>query len=357
MWVCSPRFVRKMAVKKIKLSKIAIAVFLTVLIWVWADLAQDERLRDISAAISVAKSTDPTLWVSFKTDISVFRSSVSIGSIELKGPASRIADAKRMRDLGSLDLALFLAPETEGMTRPGEHVLDVLSFLKQSDKVRKLGLTVESCQPRTLVVQVVSLVEKSLAVECIDEAGGPLKPAGVEPPKVNARVPSDGTFTAKVQLTAGDIEQARVSPVKKTPYVELTPGQTRPAAAAVRVKMPPAKDTLTEHTITTATLGFCLSEVMQGKFKVEVLNPTDMATVLIRATPAARQAYEKQPFQMMLHIMDDDRKAAGELRRPVVFNFPEEFVRRDEIAPAQPPAQVRFRLVPVAAGAAQATPP
>jgi hypothetical protein len=233
------------------------------------------------------------------------------------------------------------------MTQPGDHPLDVLSFLKQSDKIRRLGLKAESCQPKTLVVQVIKLIEKSLPVECVDESGGSLNPASVEPAKVTALVPAEGTFTAKVQLTAGEIDQARVAPIKKTPYIELASGQTRPIASAVKIRMPLAQDTLSEHTITTATLGFCLSEVMLEKFKVEVLNPTDMATVLIRATPAARQAYEQQPFQMLLYILDEDRKATAELRRAVVFNFPEDFVRRGEIALAQQPAQVRFKLVPI----------
>jgi hypothetical protein len=344
-----------MAIKKIRFSKIVIVVFLAVLIWVWADLAQDARLPVTNVTISLAKNTDPTLWASFKTDTADAKLSASIDSVTLKGPASRIAEAERLRNAGSLDLGAFLVPETEDMNSPGDHPLDVLSFLRQSEKIRRLGLKVESCQPKTFVVQVVKLTQKPLPVECIDESGGSLNPASVEPVKVTAFVPPDGTFTAKVQLTAADIDQARVAPVKKIPYVELAPGQTRPVAASVNIRMPPAQDTLREHTITTATLSFCLSEVMQGKFKIEVLNPTDMATVLIRATPAARQAYEQQPFQLLLFILDEDRKATTELRRPVVFNFPEDFVRRGEIAPAQQPAQARFKLVPISTEAT--TPP
>jgi hypothetical protein len=51
--------------KKIKFGKIAIVVFLTVLIWVWADLARDEQLPLPDVVVEVAKSSNPELWVSF----------------------------------------------------------------------------------------------------------------------------------------------------------------------------------------------------------------------------------------------------------------------------------------------------
>jgi len=111
--------------------------------------------------------------------------------------------------------------------------------------------------------------------------------------------------------------------------------------------MPPVGDVLTNYTITTATLGFSLSENLQGQYKVELLNPTDMATVSIKATLAAKQAYEQQPFQMILYILDDDRMATAELRRIVVFNFPEEYILKDEIRQNQEPPTARFRLIPL----------
>ena len=55
----------KSMIKKLKPGKISIVVFLTALIWVWADLAQDDRLTLSDVRIEVAKSTDPSLWVNF----------------------------------------------------------------------------------------------------------------------------------------------------------------------------------------------------------------------------------------------------------------------------------------------------
>ena len=50
---------------KIKYGKIAIVIFITVLIWVWADLALDKTLPVANIPVTVAKSTNPALWVSF----------------------------------------------------------------------------------------------------------------------------------------------------------------------------------------------------------------------------------------------------------------------------------------------------
>ena len=131
---------------RIKLGKIAIVIFITVLVWVWADLAQDERLpMSNEVVITIARSSDPSLWVCFAEEPSSLRYSVTIDSVDLKGPASRIAEASRMRNEGVLDLEIFLRPDEQGMTEPGNPTLPVLNFLRQSEKIRQLGLTVESC--------------------------------------------------------------------------------------------------------------------------------------------------------------------------------------------------------------------
>jgi hypothetical protein len=182
----------------------------------------------------------------------------------------------------------------------------------------------------------------------------PLK-AEVDPPQVNAFVPTDRTLTAKVRLTPKDIDSARTAAIKKTPFIEFTLGQIREVSTAVKITIPPAQDVLKEYTITTATLGFCLSDNLQGKYEVQLLNPpTDLATVLIKATLTAKQAFEQQPFQMVLYVLDDDAKNANtEQRRIVFYNFPREFVRSDEIVLNQPPVQARFKLVPLSVGSVE----
>ena len=338
--------------RKIKYSKIVAIVFITVLIWAWADLRKTEDFPVSSATISVAKSINPNLWVSFDND----ESSVSIERVVLRGSASKVADVERKLNDGSLVLEFFLDPEQEAMTGLGEHTLDVLNFLKQSDQVKRLGLTVESCKPQTIDVKVVKLVKRSLTVRCLDEDKILLK-AESEPSKVEMFVPGDWEgekLTAFVQLTRGEIDQARLAPVEKIPYIRLANDQTRDVPTTVRITTPPQEDPRNDYLITTATLGIALSPSLQEKYKVDVTNlDAVMSAIAIKATPDAKRAYELQPIPTMtLYILDDDKKTTAEQRRKVVYNFPPEYVRRGEIMLNQQPVTARFKLTPLPSGQA-----
>jgi hypothetical protein len=331
-------------IKKVKYGKIAIVIFITVLIWVWADLALDKTLPISNIPVTVAKSTNPALWVSFSE-----QPTVSIGRIVLKGPASRITDVNRKLNAGWLILEFFLDAQQEGMVNTGEYNLDVLSFLRKSDQIKQLGLTVESCEPDKLTVNVVELVKKPLSVKCFDESRILLEAESIEPSKVEMFVPDywgGEKLTAEVKLGRREIEQARVSAIEKTPSIELAAGQRRDAATAVKIKMPPAEDVLKNYSVTAATLGFSLGENLQGKYKVEITNLNEVISpIAIKATPQARQAYEGMRYQVILEIDDEDVKSE-ESRREVVYNFPPEFVRQGEIVLNQPPVQARFKLTP-----------
>lgn len=333
-------------VKKVNFGKIAVVIFITILIWVWADLALDEEFSVSSAAISVAKSTNPSLWVSFDNE-----SSVSIEKVVLKGPASRIADVKRQLNDGSLAFEFFLDPEREAIVDSSEHNLNVLDFLRKSDKIRRLGLTVESCEPDILSVNVVELVKRSLDVRCVNEDQNPIRDAIVKPAQVDMFVPMDWAgekLIAQVQLTRPEIDQARLAAIRKVPYIKLTAGQTRKAPIAVRITTPQEEDTLSDYTITTATLGFSLSANLQGRYRVEVTNSdVVMSAITIRATPEAKRAYENMRYQVILEIDDDNAKSTEPLRKELIYNFPAEYVRRDEIVLNQQPVTARFKLLPL----------
>jgi hypothetical protein len=75
-------------IRKIKFGKIAIVIFLTVLIWVWTDLDLDEELTVPRITISVAHS--PELLVSFNGQPEAL-----INNIKLKGPAKKIGEVRR----------------------------------------------------------------------------------------------------------------------------------------------------------------------------------------------------------------------------------------------------------------------
>ena len=108
--------------RKFKFGKIAIVIFLTILIWVWTDLYLDEPHTVPRATISVAHS--PELLVSFNG-----QPEAVITNIELKGPAKKIHEVKRDLDDGTLELDFTLNPEREGMTTTGSLTLKVLDFL------------------------------------------------------------------------------------------------------------------------------------------------------------------------------------------------------------------------------------
>lgn len=330
--------------RKIKFSKIAIVTFLTVLIWVWADLALDETVPVPGATITIAESS-PNFWVSFGG-----KASVVIDNIVLKGPASRIADIKHEMNDGSLKLKFSLYPEWQGITTAGSHALNVLDFIKNSAEMRELsGLTAESCEPNTLTVDVAKLVTRPLPVKCIDESGVELKKyESIEPQTVNALVPSDwglGELEARVRLTRSEIEEARTKPIERRPYVELAPGQIREVATDVKIKLPPKEDPLTAQRIEDATLVIAMSPTMLAKYYVEVTNlPTVLSSIAVRATDEAKDAYENQALpHMTLYIFDSDTDIP---RKKVHYNFPEEYVRRGEIELNQEPATAEFKLIP-----------
>jgi len=332
-----------MVLRKIKYSKIAVVVFLTILIWVWADLALDDKLPVSDATITVAKSS-PSLWISFNDE-----PSVSIDNIVLRGPASKINNVRRrMKDL-SPSFEFFLDAEQEKMTEPGEHQLDVHSFLRKSHQIKQFGLTVESCEPTKLTVNVVELAKRSLTVQCFDLTGNSLKTESIDPSKVDMFVPGDWAgekLIAEVRLMPGEIERARTTYIDKIPFVELAPGQIKEAATGVKIKMSTEEDPLKSYPITTATLGYCLSANLQGKYKVAVDNLNEViGNIAIRATPKAKQAYEDMRYQVILEI-DDGDVPPKEPQRRVVYNFPQESVRKGEIMLDQQPVTARFKLIP-----------
>ncbi len=327
---------------KIKFGKIAIVIFLTVLIWVWTDLDLDEELTVPRTMISVAHT--PELLVSFNGQPEAL-----INNIQLKGPAKKIAEVKRDLDDGTLELNFSLNPERETMITTGSHTLNVLDFLKRSDEIKALGgLTVEDCKPEIIDVNIVKLEKKLLDIECVNENGAPVKVESIDLQKVEMYVPEDYRLKAQVLLTSRDITQARLSVVEKTPYVVLVAGQKRDAPVKVRIKMSPEADSLTEYRI-DATLGIQSGMNLVGEYRLVVDNYNELVSFFIFATQEAKDAYESEAFQITLNILDDDAKNKPEdvPRRDVVYNFPKEFVQKNEIRLKGEPKEAKFKLTPL----------
>jgi hypothetical protein len=335
---------------KVNLGKILAVVFITVLIWVWADLALDEELPDKPAVIVIDESATPKLWVSFNQD-----SSADI-KITFSGPHAAIAEEKRKLRRGER-LEFDFDAAQEKMDEPGSYALTLLSFLQRNDQIKRLGLKVKSCEPEKLDVQVVGLVKNSLTVECIGENRAPLRAESIDPPKIDMLVPEDWSgekLIARVLLPRREIDQARLSAIQKTPYIELAPGQVRFAPVPVKITMPPDEELLADHTITATTLGYTSSANLQGKYRVVVTNMDEvLGAITIRATADAKRAYEHMPYQVILEIRDEDSRSTEPLRRELIYNFPHQYLRTDDIRLNQQPVTARFELVPLPAVEAQ----
>jgi hypothetical protein len=332
--------------RKLKYGKIAIVLFLTVLIWVWADLALDEEPPARSAVIVVDESADQELWVSFNQ---ARRARIQV---TLSGPHSAFVTLDRkLRDEGR-ELEFVFNAVHQKMSTPGGHTLRVLDFLQKDKRIKDLGLKVKSSEPQVVDVNVVALVQKTLPVECFDEDGLALKAESIVPSKVEMYVPQSAR-TAQAQLSDSEVAEARSTAVSKTPYVVLGDRQTKQATTLVKIKMPAEFSRLSDYPLTIVTLSVALSLNLQDKYRVEVVNLTQvLGPVAIRASAEAKRTYENQlQPQTTLYIFDDDtKKGESEQSRAVVYNFPEQFVRKGEIELKNPgqPVEARFRLIRLA---------
>ena len=66
-----------------------------------------------------------------------------------------------------------------------------------------------------------------------------------------------------------------------------------------------------------------------------------------RSTPAARDAYNEQAYQMLLYILDEDEKNIGEQKRKVIYSFPPQFIKQGKIQLNQLPVEAKFELIPL----------
>ena len=334
------------AKRKFNFGKLIVVVFLTLLIWIWADLAIDEEWVVPNAKLDIAKPANQALLAAFEGG----DQSISIDEIVFKAPASKIADVRRAYSKGAIVFEFFVSPEQEYESK-GTYTLNLGEFLQKNDQIRELGLTVESVEPKTINIVIKELVKKILSVQVFDEQNYLIRTAAITPDTIEMYVPDEWegqALTAKVQLSRGEREQARTISIQRKPSI-LIDGQKREAAAAVKITVPPEGDPRQDFRITNVTCGIVLSTNTQGRFKVEILNESaTLGYFDIRATQEARNAYENQLFQVLLEIDDEkDLNASGTIRRPLVYNFPDEYVEKNEIELKGQPQDAEFRLIPL----------
>ncbi|MCE5341174.1 MAG: hypothetical protein LLF92_08635 [Planctomycetaceae bacterium] len=331
-----------------KIKKAALVIFITCLIWVWADLSLDKDLTDQSMTI-VASKADPKRWITIEGKPE------AIIKVDLRGPVVKINDLNKKIQAGDEKMDVVFDPVKENMATPGDYSLtDVRKFLTESDKIRDYGLQVKFAKPDKLQnIKVVALAEKTLPIKCVDEADNEIPGAKMMPDIITIYAP-DTVTEAKVKLASiAERKQARGAPVTKNPYIELTKTEVRFSDANIKIELPAVSEDMKPYAI-NGTLGFIFSANLAGRYEVEFIKRPEVGSITILATPEARDAYELTQFEVLLSIQDDDI-GKPEVTRQLIYNFPVQYVRDDKIRLKGEPAEAKFKLVPVAADVNQPT--
>ena len=332
--------------KNMKPGKIAIVIFLTVLIWVWADTAQHEQIEK-AAEINIDSSATPELWVTF---VGLDGPSADDVRITFSGPHSMITDFDR--DWKGQRLEFEFDAKQQDVAESGVWTQQLQSFLEDQPLIRRLGLKVLSVEPASLKVGVERLVKRPVKVQALGDEGVILTKASIDPAEMDMYVlPGWGNdVRAKVLMTDAEILQARTEAIVKRPFLEFPDGQIRQADQPVTVRMPAETEKLQDRVVTGTTLAIAMSPALQGRYQVQIKNLAEvMSAIAIRATPEAWQAYEQQKRPTMtLYIYEDDTKNTEVQRREVVYNFPQRYVRSGdiELKNAQP-RTVQFQIFPM----------
>jgi len=341
-----------------KVNKILLVVFITVLIWVWADLALDEKVEGIAATIEVKEMPSQDIWVTLNS-----RTSLEV-RLTLTGPHARIAELQRRLKPGGESLVFTFDARQLGLTQPGKQSLDLVRLFQEWSELRMLGLAVTAVEPPAAEVTVLALEPKTLRVKLLDTNGLEILDfEKIEPDQITIPVPSNWTgdkLVAFVQLSPASEELARQKPIERTPYIELAPGMKKDADRTVAIKL--RSDQPLKSKAISPIIGYSFSATLQGQYRVQI-NDEDMAKVMAgftySATDGAEAAYKAMPYHLLLMVEEKDKTAAGFITRRLIYNFPPDFVEKGEIKPLAPAPEVRFKLVPIVpAGSTPAgTPP
>jgi len=331
-----------------KIKKAALVIFITCLIWVWADLSLDKSLSGQTMTI-IASKANPKLWVTIdgKAEVQI--------KADISGPTVKISELNKRIQTGEEKLDVVFDPEKENMATPGDYSLsDVRKFLAESEKIRDYGLTVKSAQPDKISdIKVVALKEKTLPIKCVDEADNEIPVAKITPEIVTMLAPdipstAEQIIEARVKLTsAAERKQARGGTITKNPYITLAKNEVRYSEAIVKIELPALSEDMKPYTI-RGTLGFIFSANLAGRYEVEFTKRPEIGSIPILATPEAKDAYEQKQFEVLLEVQDDDVSQA-EVTRQIVYNFPAQYVREDKIRLKGDPVEAKFKLVPVTA--------
>lgn len=330
-----------------KLKKLLTVVFLTILIWWWA-FTSLERDTTLFGSLEVSPSTSPDLYVTFNEE----KTKMAL-KLTFRGAPLQVTDLERRNRAADTDptrerLDFYYDPAEYGDTESGTYVIDTLELIKKSSKIRDLALTVEECDPANVEVTVQKLTPRELNVEVMDEAGASVPVESIEPPRVLMYVQEGYAGPARVILTARQIDNARIRPVRERPFITMGMADRRQyAGQTVQIRLPSTIPLKEQPPLQRVRIGFVMPAELLGSYTVELLNETDFRTMNIRATDEAMRLYEQRQYQILIQVLPGDQDLERVPLRPVLYNFPPEMVRRGLIEAPDPPDQASIRLVPV----------
>lgn len=329
-----------------KIKKLAAVVFLSVVIWVWAFMSL-EKETTLFGSIELSPAADPDFYVTFNDN----KSRIGL-KLTFRGSPARIASLERRHRAADSDptrerLDFYYDPAVQAQTETGTYRINTLDLVREAIKTRDLALTVAGCDPLDIEAHVQKLVPREVTVEVRDEAGSLLTAESIEPARVMMYIREGDPATARVVLSARQVETARSRPVRERPFIIIGPGEkVQYAAETVLVRLPSAMPLEAQVFQTNPSrIGFIMPPELIGIYRVELID--DIKTINFRSTPEAKTLYQQQPYHLLVQVLSGDQNLEQTPPRTVIYNFPMEMVRKGLIQAPDPPSQVRIRLVPI----------
>jgi len=339
-----------------QIKKLLVVAFLSATIWIWAFMSL-EKETTLLGTVELSPTADPDYFVTFAGGQS--RAAVKI---TFRGSPAKIAELERRHRATDADpyrerLDFYYDPQEYGHHKAGTYQIPLDELIRKGVRVKALALAVTACEPSAVEVQVQRLVLREVPVEVRDEAGQLLTPESVEPSRVSMYIREGTDTAARVVLSANQIENARLRPVRERPFITLGPNDKKQyASQTVLIRMPSTLPLEAQVFQTNpGRIGFIMPAELLGAYKVEVLD--DLTTIHFRSTPEAKTQYQQQPYHLLIQVLSGDQQMEQTPPRPVIYNFPQDLVRRGMIQAPEPPAMVRIRLIPVSSSPAPAPAP
>lgn len=349
-----------------KLTKILIVIFLTLLIWAWAFLSQ-EQTESFLGTLELSQQTNPSLLVSFSAEGINYGKTIPL-KLNFVGTPNKIAELSKRAKLTSRDDSDFerldfpYNPAEDGFTETKTYTLDLQRFLQDHSKTRDLALTLDSCEiadklVQKIDVQVEVLEKKKCTIRCLDEKGAPVNDAIIDPATIEMYVRKDAPAEATVKFLSGKQKDlARNQPVHIKPFVLLGTADTRTAAEAVAVSLPGDTELEPRPFKPLRPIGVIMSQKLQNEYRVVIDEESESkarSSVDLLATDEAFKAYENVLYPLLIEVRDGDQTLETIPTKTVIYNFPPEYVRSGQIKLANPAIAktrpVQIKLVPITA--------